>query len=812
MASWWLDLVRYADSVGYHGDQPVTVFPYREYVIRSFNANKPFDQFTVEQVAGDLIPDAPLEFRIASGYNRLGMMSAEGGVQPKEYLAKYVAERVRNVSGTWLGLTLGCCECHDHKYDPFSSRDFYRLESFFADIEERGLYAGSHASGEWGPQTQVPTAEQAGRLAELDRQLAEQRKILDTATPELESAQVAWEKTQVPWSVIKPISAASSGGATLAVKDDGSVLAGGTSPAQDEYQLVFDAVPAAITAIRIETLPDDSLPMKGPGRAGNGNFVLTEFVVKLPAAGDQPSVIVPLQNATASYEQTGAAGNNPYGKWSAAGAIDGDAQGPTWGWAVMEQVGRAHNAVFETQQDLTIPATSRWTIELRQQHDNPQHTLGRFRISVTTAERPVRAGDELPAELSAIVVIPAAARSADQSLKLAAYYRSITPPLASVRQLAAELKAQRDALNALIPTTLITKSVPPRTIRILPRGNWMSDSGEICEPAFPEVLPHPANPSSSPLGRLDLAKWLVSPENPLTARNLMNRQWKLFFGAGLSRKLDDLGAQGEWPTHPELLDWLAGDFIDSGWDLKRALKQIVMSGTYRQSSQDTPRLREIDPQNRWLARQSRFRFDAEMVRDSALWISGLLVEKIGGPSVKPYQPAGYWAHLNFPQREWENGKGDELYRRAVYTHWQRQYLHPALLAFDAPSREECAADRSRSNTPLQSLVLLNDPTYVEAARAFAQRLLSATDVTDEQRIDAAVRRALSRGPLPEESEVLQKLLAAHRAEYREDPVAAKELASVGAAPIPDGIDRSELAAWTSLTRVLLNLHESITRH
>lgn len=340
----------------------------------------------------------------------------------------------------------------------------------------------------------------------------------------------------------------------------------------------------------------------------------------------------------------------------------------------------------------------------------------------------------------------------------------------------------------------------------------MNDSGELCEPAFPEILPGLSSPGERRLNRADLARWLTSPDNPLTARAFVNRQWKLFFGAGLSRKLDDLGAQGEWPSHPELLDWLARDFIDSGWDVKRLVKQIVMSSTYRQSSRETPRLREIDPQNRWLARQARFRLDAETVRDNALWISGLLVDKQGGPSVKPYQPPGYWAHLNFPQREWANGRGEELYRRGLYTHWQRQYLHPSMLAFDAPSREECTADRPRSNTPLQSLVLLNDPTYVEAARVFAQRLLSEPNLDDAQRIERAVQRALSRTPTDTEREVFKKLLAAHRDEYKQDAAAAQALATVGAAPVPEKLDRVELAAWTSVARALLNLHETITRY
>lgn len=812
MAIWWLDLVRYADSVGYHGDQPVNVFPYRQYVIEAFQNNKRFDQFTLEQLAGDLLPNPTLEQQIASGYNRLGMMSAEGGVQPKEYLAKYIAERVRNLSGAWLGLTLGCCECHSHKYDPFTSRDFYRLQAFFADIEERGLYSGANASGDWGPRIQVPTPDQTRRLTEFNRQIAELNKKLETPTPELAAAQAEWERNRAAWTVLKPSEMRAMGGATLNQKEDGSILASGESPPQETYTLTFPAPDAAITAFRLEVLPDDSLPQKGPGRAGNGNFVLTEFVVRVQKGDGTMGEIVPLQAASATYEQTGAANKNPYKKWSAEGAIDGDSKGSSWGWAIMEQVGRIQSAVFETREDLKLGEGDRLVVELQQKHENPQHTIGRFRLAVTTATRPVRANDGVPADLATIVAIPADQRSAEQAHKLAAYYRSIAPLLEPVRKQLAETQTQRTALEQTIPTTLVTKAVTPRTIRVLPRGNWMNDSGEICEPAFPEVLPQRESAAGQRMTRLDLAKWVVAPDNPLTPRTLVNRQWKLFFGAGLSRKLDDLGAQGEWPSHPELLDWLAGDLIDSGWDLKRLVRQLVLSSTYRLASLDTPALREADPSNRWLSRQSRFRLDAEMVRDNALAVSGLLVDRQGGASVKPYQPPGYWAHLNFPQREWQNGRGDELHRRGLYTHWQRQYLHPSLLAFDAPSREECVADRPRSNTPLQSLVLLNDPTYVEAARALAARTLTTGGASDDERLRSAMRLVVSRPPTDAELATLRKLLERQRAEYRQDAAAAKELTSVGETPAPESLDRAELAAWTSVARVLLNLHETITRY
>lgn len=810
MAMWWLDLVRYADSVGYHGDQPMSVSPYRDYVIRAFNHNKPFDQFTKEQLAGDLLPEPTAEQKIASGYNRLGMMSAEGGVQPKEYLAKYIAERVRNLGGTWLGVTLGCCECHDHKYDPFSTQEFYQFEAFFADIEEQGLYSGA----KWGSEIPVPTTEQSAKKADWEAQIAIVRQQLDTPTAELATAQLAWEATQVPWQTLKPTAAASLEGATLSIQNDGAILASGKNPATDSYTLTFENVPANITAIRLEVLPHDSLPTKGPGRAGNGNFVLSEIRLSTQRIAQetdpQAEQSIPLQNATATYEQTGAAGGNPYGKWAVAAAIDKDEKGKTWGWAIMEQAGKPNLAIFETSQRIGGEG-QRLLIRLDQNLDNPHHTLGHFRISVTTAPQPITAQAGLPAELAEVIRKPIADRTDAESHKLAVHYRSIAPSLEGERKRLAELQAQLDALNNSITTTLVTMSVAPRTVRVLSRGNWMDENGKVVEPGFPEVLGGSPNLGRR-MTRLDLANWVVSRDNPLTARVAVNRLWKLFFGAGLSSRLDDLGSQGQWPSHPELLDWLAQQFTESGWNVKFIIKKMVMSGTYRQASVADSRLIERDPFNRLLARQARFRLDAEVIRDNALAVSGLLVDDVGGKSVNPYQPRGYWAYLNFPQREWTNGKNQELYRRGVYTHWQRQYLHPSLLAFDAPSREECTADRPRSNTPLQALVLLNDPSYIEAARVLAERTMSQDLKGDSDRVQWLMQTTLNRLPRAEETELLVHLVESHRVQYRSDLESAKKLLAVGDKAADGRFDPAELAAWTSVTRAILNLHETITRN
>ena len=821
LTMWWLDLVRYADTVGYHGDQVMSVSPFREYVIQSFNANKPFDQFTIEQLAGDLLPEPTREQRIASGYNRLGMMSAEGGVQDKEYLAKYIAERVRNTTGTWLGITLGCAECHDHKFDPLTTRDFYRFEAFFADIKERGLYSGANSDGNWGPFVKVPNEQQAADLAAIDQQIAATKTTLSTDTSEITTAQAEWEKSQIPWTPLTADSMTSLGDAKMTLRPDGAILVSDKNPATDTYELTFSNLPPNVTAFRLEVLPDDSLPNKGPGRAGNGNFVLSELTVTVfpPAAEAKPGeekpatqeIPVPLQNATATYEQTGAAEANPYKKWAVEAAIDKDEKGKTWGWAIMEQAGRPNFAVFETAADLTLGECAKLKIVMAQNLDNPGHNLGCFRLSVATSPRPIKATDAPPANLIAILALPADQRNDAQKSELATFYRSLAPLLKPVRDMLAEQEKKRSELDAAIPSTLVTEAVAPRMVRVLKRGNWMDESGEEVTPAFPEALsPGPA--TDQRLNRLDLARWIVSAENPLTSRVVVNRLWKIYFGAGISRKLDDLGAQGEWPSHPLLLDFLADDLRSHGWDLKRTIKAIVMSHTYQQSSLADEKLREADPYNRWLARQGRFRIDAELVRDNALEVSGLLVNSVGGKSVFPYQPAGYWAYLNFPAREWQNDSGEKLYHRGLYTHWQRQYLHPSLLAFDAPSREECTADRARSNTPLQSLVLLNDPSYVEAARALAEITIRQGGATTSDRLNFAFRRAVSRTATADELAVLEQLLKSHLAEYEAKPAAAAEVLSVGAKPAAEDFPKPELAAWTNVARTILNLHEVITRN
>ena len=800
MAMWWLDLVRYADSVGYHGDQPVSVHPYRQWVIEAFAANMPFDRFTVEQLAGDLLPNPTDRQRVASGYNRLGMMSAEGGVQPKEYLAKYIAERVRNVSGVWLGVTLGCAECHDHKYDPFTTRDFYRMEAFFADIREVGLYSGDN----WGPKMAVADDNQRAELARLEEKIRGLESRAKEKLPELRAELERTVRQRAPLALDK---ADSAGGAKLELKGPGTVLASGKNPATDTHVLLTKALEVPVQTLRLEVLPADRLPQKGPGRAGNGNFVLTELEIRLVDAKGQKRP-VRLASARATHEQSSHGEKNPYGKWTIASAMDGDAQGKEWGWAILPEAGKANAAEFKLAE--TLPRGAVLEITLRQDHPNPNHTLGSYRL-VALGEEAARAATvnrPLPAEVETLARKekrePAENEKVDQFL-----LQSAQGNHPAFRELL-EARAARDKLKATLPTTLVTETVTPRMVRVLRRGNWMDESGEVVTPGTPAQLP-PLSARGAKPDRLDLARWLVSPVNPLTSRTTVNRLWKLFFGFGLSRKLEDLGSQGEWPTHPELLDALAARFVGNGWDMRALIRHMVTSEAYQRQSSH-PESRQADPYNRLLARQGRWRIDAEMVRDTSLEVSGLLVEKVGGASVFPYQPAGFWSYLNFPTREWQQSNGKDLHRRSLYTHWQRQYLHPAMQAFDAPSREECVADRARSNTPLQSLVLLNDPIQVEAARALANRVLEGSPgKTDGARIEQLFRLTLQRKPDPAEVQTLSDLLAVQRRHYGSQPAEAGKILAVGMAPKASGITEPEQAAWVACARVLLNLHETITR-
>lgn len=835
----WLDAVRYADTCGFHGDNPFPAWPYRDYVLRAFKDNKPFDVFTREQIAGDLIPDGGLEQKIASAYNRLNRTSAEGGIQPGEYLAKYAADRVRTTASIWLGSTVGCAECHDHKFDPFTAKDFYSFKAFFADIRETGLVPDRGPKA-WGSQLELPDDATRGRIESLRSRLTEAREKLDAAVHVAWAIRGAsWEKElqqrfdagEFSWKFPMPLTATAKQaklriyggemidstkftGASLVserVRGDGLIVVSGPNPDNETYTVTLRPGAGKWTALGLEVVQDESL-LGGRFARGSDRLVVTEVEAALDARR------LPFSLATASFR-----GISP--DLEAMQAIDGD---PRTGWG-LSNYGENRNLFLALRFAEPLATSSTDTLTVRIRHDSPwrKATLGRFKLALARGlawpepddirkRRKDPAMHGVPAGVLEALAMPAAERSEEQRKAVLDHFAWMQPELVAQLAAVASLEAELGSLEATVPRVVVTEATEPAITRILPRGNWMDTSGEAVAPAVPGFLGKLDRPGRAT--RLDLADWLVSAKNPLTARVWVNRQWRLLFGTGLSKVLDDIGSQGEWPTHLELLDWLAAEFQSPSapsahaWDMRHVIRTIVTSHTYRQSSQPVPALEERDPENRLLARQSRYRVDAEVVRDTALAVSGLLTESFGGPSVRPYQPEGYLGALNFPKRDYSPSHGSDLYRRSVYTVWQRTFLHPTLQAFDAPSREECTINRVNSNTPLQALVLLNDPIFVEAARVFAQNMIAKGGATAAGRIGYGFEQALHRKPTAAERGVLLRLYQSSLAKFTAAPAEARKLTATGDAPLPAGVSRVQLAATATVARALLNLHETITRY
>jgi hypothetical protein len=846
MAVWWLDVARFADTVGFHGDQNQRIFPYRDYVIDSFNRNKPFDRFTLEQIAGDLLETKNQEQRtanlVATGFNRLNMVTREGGAQPKEYLAKYGAERVRTVGGAFLGATLGCCECHDHKFDPFTARDFYSMQAFFADVKQWGYYADAGYSPNpelkgfgnehpFPPEIEVESAylkERAARIRSEMKRIATSAYDADAnASTEFEQ----WKKdsrafikanptgwaTPVPGVKLAKMTPVAAKGAPKAeakaakaavksqakspkddkpvaatafkVEPDGRVLF--TGKTGDNATITLAPFTGWVSAIRVELLPDASHQggiVRGGAKA-SAALKLSASLLKQNAKQPQP---LPLRHADADLKLA---------RYSDGAEIIGIRDAWVTSAANWNQ---PHTAVCVLGTPVKLAAGDAVRLEIA------GNTAGCVRVSLSPFAPLDPRDDAGFARLKSVLKKSGAGR--DEML-LESYLTGTGWSEAALKEYAARYDKLLECRDGKA-WTMVTQSVPqPLTVRILPRGNFMDESGATVDPAPPEFLSGPARPAAGHrLTRLDLAQWLCSRENPLTPRAQMNRLWKQFFGNGLSIVVDDLGAQGEPPSHPELLDWIAAEFRDSGWDIKHMIRLFVMSGTYRQSSSLRKELKDIDPNNRLLASQNPRRLDAEFVRDNALFVAGLLNPDIGGPSVKPYQPAGYYANLQFPNRDYVADTDDRQWRRGVYMHWQRTFLQPMLANFDAPMRDECTANRPLSNTPQQALTLLNDPTFVEAARVFARRLLDETAAGDEGRIDRAFERTAGRPARDKEKSSLLAFLKSQREAYRRDSSDADKIIRIGYAPVGEEQDRAELAAWTSLCRVLLNLQETITRY
>ena len=749
----WLDLARYADTKGYEKDKPREIWAYRDWVIEAYNRDLPYDDFTRHQLAGDLLPEADDQSRLATAFHRNTMSNDEGGTDDEEFRVAAVKDRVDTTVQVWMGLTMSCAKCHSHKYDPIPLEEYYRFYAIFNQTEDNDRPDDQ-------PRMNVPAPGHAARIAEAEAAWKALDERYRGPHPEWAEARAAWEtgRPAPAWTPLAPIEPRAAHGTVLTAQPDHSVLASGPHPETNLYRLAID-IPAGATALRLEALTHPSMQRDGPGRLGRDpNYVVSEF--ELRDAGGQP---VRLARARADYSQK---------NWNDHKAIDGKRD---TGWAISGEFGKPHTLVV----DLAEPAEAgRYELRLLQLY--PKLQMGRFRVSASVQD---------PATLH-----PETGDDPD------AAFLAQHPP---ARKLRAELDAARKRLDELrkhMASVPVMRELPPdrrRVTRVHERGNFLNQGHEV-RPALPSAFA--ASIAAAETNRLTVAEWLVHPDNPLTARVAVNRVWARLFGLGLVETEEDFGTQGLPPTHPELLDWLAVEYRDTlGWSHKRLLKRIVLSATYQQAAGHAAG----DPRNVWLSHGPRFRLSGEAVRDQALAVSGLLSREIGGPSVMPPQPDGVWKST-YSGLQWVNAEGPNRYRRGLYTYWKRTSPYPAMISFDAGSREVCLIRRIRTNTPLAALVTLNDPAFVEAAGALAQRMV------DEGGGDPLARGfhlVLLREPDTNERATLDTLRAEAAAVFRDNPAAAKDLAAAAGLPV----DSAAIAPWIAVANVLLNLDETLTK-
>ncbi|MCC6425953.1 MAG: PSD1 domain-containing protein [Phycisphaerales bacterium] len=802
----WLDLARYADSHGYEKDGLRVMWPYRDWVIGALNADMPYDQFTIEQLAGDFLDKPTGRQLVATGFHRNTQTNEEGGTDIEEFRLDAVIDRINTTGSVWLGSTVGCAQCHNHKNDPLTQKEYYQLLAIFNQDALDVRIINSSEKYAAGAMIDYPRDARFDQLDELNDRLDELERLTAARTPELEAQQSAWEQQVrariAAWSTLTPAKAESAAAAGLAIQPDGSVLASGEPPESDTYTLEFPLPAGEISAIRLETIPDPSLPKGGAGRADNSNFVLSDFAASLVNQGaEDPSQAerrLTFGSAVADHEQQG-------GDVSLriSASIDAD---PRSGWAIGGKETEPHSAVLVLAEPLKLTAPANLRITMKQEYGG-RHTIGRFRISATQAEPgEVSAAGILPPTLRAGIMMTARERTDSQSAAIWDHFRAIAPALAPARQELASLQSKRSEL-IVAQALVMQRNDAPRQTHLFVRGNFLTP-GDPVEATTPSYLP--SIPAGVPVNRLTFAQWITSPQNPLTARVQVNRLWEGIFGRGIVETSEDFGPQGDPPTHPELLDWLATELVRDQWSLKQALKTIVTSATYRQSSRVTPELLQKDPYNRLLARAPRFRVEAEMIRDIGLTSSGLLTRTIGGPSVYPPQPEGTWTQIYSGER-WMESKGPDRYRRGLYTFWRRTSPYPAFMGFDAPSREISCTRRPRTNTPLQALTTLNDPAYVEMAAAMARRMMSEGGASTASRAAYGMRLCVGRRPSEAEVQRLVDLFDAQLESYRGDAGSASDMASFGVAGAGGQFDPAEVSAWTVVANVLLNLDETLTR-
>jgi len=851
----WLDLARYADSNGYEKDNLRVAWKFRDWVINAFNKDMPFDQFTVEQIAGDMLPNVDIDQKIATGFHRNTMVNQEGGIDPEESRFEILVDRVSTTATVWLGSTIACAQCHNHKYDPFSQKDFYRLMAFFDNAE---FQIGYQSPGEDNsryilePQISLPTPEQEERRRLLDGEIKQIEAKLRTQTPDLDAEQAKWERElldeQSKWIALDPIKLESTGGATLKKLDDKSVLVGGATEEQDIYLITAKTDLKNITAVRVEALPDASLPKGGPGRDPYGNFLLTGIEVEVASPDGAQSREISFKDAFVddlayrletkaffSKELGNTATDRPPG-WFVNATNDPTSslanRFPRQGVFVAEKP-------FGPIGPIGLDSGATLTIKLKHLGGALNQGIGRFRLSVTTTDEPKRVVN-ISARLRPILSVPPPERSQKQKGDLSGQFRATTATLKPDRDRLEKLRDEMKALNITTALVMQERSGYERPSTFFrERGSFLNKSEKMFA-ATPAVFP--PMPESAPINRLGLARWLVDENNPLTARVMVNRFWEQIFGHGIIETSEDFGTQGERPSNPELLDWLAVEFMNPGgrvgeresgragentnpqsairnpqsigWSMKKLVRLMVTSATYRQSSATKPVLLEKDPYNRLLARGPRFRIEAEMIRDVTLAASGLLSRKLGGPSVFPLQPEGVW-RSPYSSEKWNVSKGEDRFRRSLYTFVRRSSPHPAMMAFDATSREYCTVRRVRTNTPLQALTMLNDEAAMEAARALAKRMIEEGGDDLKARVIYGFRACATRTPKEKEVERIAALYRRQLDYFSGREPEAKKVARDNFKPFSKTstgkANTAEFAAWAMVANVLLNLDETLTK-
>lgn len=811
----WLDGARYADSDGFEKDKQRQVWAYRDWVVKAFNQNLPYNQFVIDQIAGDELPHPTQDQLVATGFLRNSMTNEEGGIDPEQFRMEAMFDRMDAVGKNILGVTIQCAQCHTHKFDPIKHDEYYKMFAYLNDFNEASM--------------PVYSPEQLMKKADIFRQIREIEGTLRHHSSDWETRMAAWEQKvkqgQPDWIVVKPtVDAISTGGQKYTPLSDGSFLAQGYAPGRHTVKMTVKTDVKNITAFRLELLTDANLPLNGPGRSYKGLCALTEFNVDAAPESDPTKVThLKFASATADFGQAEAQldpeekGSKPRVVGPVQYAIDGKAE---TAWGIDAGPGRrnqSRKAVFNTDKPVSFDSGEVLTFILKQNHggfvsdENHVFNLGRFRLSVTNS--PNATADPLPANVRTILDIPSKERTPEQQWTVFSYWRTTVP----------EWKEANDRIEALwkqypegaSQLVVSERTVDQRETHVLTRGDFLKPA-ELVKPGVPAFL-NPLPPNAPPT-RLSFAKWMVARDSPTTARSFVNREWQAWFGTGIVASAENLGTQCEPPTHPKLLDWLAVEFMDSGWNVKHMQKLIAMSAVYRQSSNVTPELLEKDPYNRLLARGPRFRVDAEIVRDIALAASGLLNPKIGGPSVYPPAPAFLFVPpASYSIKIWKEDTGPERYRRALYTFRYRSVPYPVLQTFDAPNGDSSCVRRARSNTPLQALTMLNEPLFMDSARALAAKTLREGGGTNQQRLAFAFRRCLGRVPTADESGELLTFLSKQEGRLRDGWLSAPELAGLHGkegkelqAAVPTGTTPVDLAAWTAVSRVILNLDETIT--